>query len=639
MCTTFDAIVDQLRGFLIPNNRHFVPLLRVKEWHFLFWTLKASHLKLEYKGTHDIHFLISLYWLELSVGPARLPSSPLWSEQNLSQTIHTSHSFRYIHYLHLLHHSLHCIPTMSRIDALLVMADAISSRSESISLSVEESNNLVLRIIQLNSHITYADSEIDTMTELLNKNNICINEFEKLNERSFFLDSNLHLNEKFTNLTSFHNLTKEYSYILETFRHHNQRYLVDTEDSAPVTKSSESGLKSKLSISNLNLRPLRCRNLKVERKKSRYRLSAAYTLNPLQEGESEARRDISKLSADTNETYHSLMGSNHDSTSISSALDTHSFEQYDGPAYTESPTFKQLSPSNMELLDYDGDNVSQSSGLSLLPSPPKFDLENFNQFLRPSRIDLRTTFAGAPLKKSSSHDLIFSENKPSIKSTFKFHNPADTIINKGNMCQPTVETISTSTVSEGPQKRPAKSFKDHSASILHQANAVEESPIRKRQPITPRKNSITIFNLLNSPLGSPRGFVSTRTQQEPPRRGSIDQLSKSLTSNFLHLMYNNPSPSTVSQKVGTSRESPPEGIKKLRKGLQDPISIPNQIKSQRLPPTNLQNSRRNSSLHSSIIVGRKESRPVSGSSLPSKHAKTPLRKALFRLVLSESLLL
>ncbi|PVH15708.1 uncharacterized protein CXQ87_003554 [Candidozyma duobushaemuli] len=521
---------------------------------------------------------------------------------------------------------------MSRIDDLLRMADAISNRSDSIASSMDESNTLISRIISLNSQITAADSEIDAMTELLNKNNVCINEFEKLHERSYFLDSNLHLNESFTNETSFLNLNKEYNYMLDTFRHHNQRFLSHEE---PVQQNHvpNKELKNMLSISNLNLRPLRCRNQKVEKKKSRYRLSAAYTLNPLSENE-EAIRNISKSSAGTYDHQDSIMDMQHDTTGISSSSETHDYDFYGGSA-SESPTFKRLNPVDMNKLDLDIDSLSHCSGLSGSPVSPKFDLDNFDDFLRPSRVDVSKAFP-APLKKSSSHDSIFSEKEKTFKPSFKFHNPAATIINKGNVSQPTVETIFTSTVEDKPQQGPSRSFKDHSKNILHQLKP-DDSPIKKQQPVTPKRSNINIFNLLNSPLGSPRGFSNQAPAHNTARRGSIDQFGKSLTSSFLHLIHNNPSPSKTQAPAAptVNHESPPEGIKKLRKGLRDPISIPNDIKSRRLPPG--ENSFRSGS-HSSLTIGNNKANIVQGRGLSKRPMNGPSNQQSFRQVLSESLL-
>lgn len=524
---------------------------------------------------------------------------------------------------------------MSRVDDLLRMADAILNRSESIALSMDESNTLILRIIQLNSQITSADSEIDAMTELLNKNNVCINEFEKLHERSFFLDSNLHLNESFTNETSFINLNREYTYMLESFRHHNQRYLSAEEPvEQPAPQNKE--LKNMLSISNLNLRPLRCRNQKVQKQKSRYTLSAAYTLNPLLENE-ETLRNVSKLSAETYDNPDSLMEVPHDSTSISSSSETNEFENYAG-SVSESPTFKRLNPVDMSKLDLEIDQISHCSGLSEQSVSPKhdfstsrFDLDDFSEFLRPSRIDLSK--AVPTLKKSSSHDLIFSENNAGLKSSFRFHNPAATIINKGNVSQPTVETIFTSTLEKKPSQGLSRTFKDHSQGILHQYKP-EESPVKKTQPVTPKKSNINIFNLLNSPLGSPRGFNQQAPVESNARRGSIDQLGKSLTSSFRHLIHNTSSPSQPPAST-SQHESPPEGIKKLRKGLRDPISIPNDIKSRRLPPP--EKGFRSGS-HSSLTIGNNKANIVQGQGLSKRPVKRTSNQQLFRQLLSESLL-
>ncbi|QEL61582.1 hypothetical protein CJJ09_003729 [Candidozyma auris] len=286
----------------------------------------------------------------------------------------------------------------------------------------------------------------------------------------------------------------------------------------------------------------------------------------------------------------------------------------DTSALSYSPTFKALNPIDMSNLDLDIDNVSLCSGISDSPETKKFELENFHDFLRPSRVDLRSA-------------------KDDSKPACKFHNPADTIINKGNVGKPTVEAIFTSTVEGKPQNLLTKSFKDHSTSILHQSKAADGSPVKKQQPTTPKKSNITIFNLLNSPLGSPRGFEQPR-QGAPPRRGSIDQLGKTLTSSFLHLMYGNASPSPASSIKAVNHESPPDGIKKLRKGLRDPISIPNEIKSRRLPPSSMDKEFRSGS-HSSLTIGNKTAR-IEG--LPKKSVRNSRSQSSFKQVLSESLL-
>ncbi|SGZ57329.1 CIC11C00000000297 [Sungouiella intermedia] len=76
---------------------------------------------------------------------------------------------------------------MSKLDTLLAMVDSLSTKSDRIVSSICESNDLIGLILEVNGSIAAADSEIDTMTELINKNNICLNEFEKTPREILFL--------------------------------------------------------------------------------------------------------------------------------------------------------------------------------------------------------------------------------------------------------------------------------------------------------------------------------------------------------------------------------------------------------------------------------------------------------------------
>lgn len=646
---------------------------------------------------------------------------------------------------------------MSKIDKLLSAVDDLSARSDTLVSSICESNTLIALILELNGDITTADAEIDTMTELINKNNFCLNEFEKLYEKSFFLESNLHLNQHYTNETSLDNLNREYSYLLSSFGHFNVHHLA--EEVQPPSENKE--LKNMLSISNLALKPLRCRTTKMTKQKSRYRLSSAYTLNPVQEG---AVRDFLKSSYDTNVSsvmdrdtttssestvgpdtsgecfakekkkginenseagpyaqgdhiergFHvqeygqeetkldqnanphmsydererekvsgtRIPGTNtvysqgfntqamygalsHESSYINdtnyqhelkynsgsediSALEnnTFAFKTQDIPAeyldfhypgtgddtFKASPqlaqaplAFADMSPVNLDSLDLD---EMDDFDLSNSDCSPSSDLD-FRLFLRQSRVDLRTAFP-APLQKSRSHDSVFS-GVP-LAPPLKFHNPALMLARvKKTVNEPTVEATYSNSYNASPFEVMGSNFKERSRRLLEDVTRdLPESPT-KLKPITPRrKSNFTIFNLLNSPMGSPSGM---EIHKEPQHRGSID-LGKSLAG--LLSLVGSKTPVTPTSHTAV-HFSPPEKIKKLRKDINEPIAIQSEVHHKRLPPP--ERHLRNGS-HSSLTIGPGNQKIISHgeSSIFKRPAVNRLNRQLLASALSESII-
>lgn len=536
---------------------------------------------------------------------------------------------------------------MSKLDSLLAMVDSLSIKSDHIVASICESNNLIGLILEVNGSIASADSEIDTMTELINKNNICLNEFEKLHEKSFFLDSNLHLNQLYTNETSLGNLRREYSYLLSSFSHHNVRHLHSTAMVENPVDFEEKTLKNAISISNLELKPIRCRNAKVTKQKSRYRLSAAYTLNPLQENS----RNVLKSSYDTNlsslmenESCNSSRTSvGHDGSKIRN-LDPNNYTEIlentfeNLPKADQLPTFGGLDPINSNYVNLD-DLEEYDFNLSDISPTSSEELENFHKYLRESRVDLRTAFP-VPLERANSHDSVFSAVK--MPPPPKFHNPAVMLAShaKEIINQPTVETIYSSSSKSGSSFDvfPGTSnFRDHSRRLLSEVKPVDipESPT-KHKPVTPgRKSNFTLFNLLNSPMESPSKKKISTKPLGSPRRGSIDFMSKSLASGFMGLVAKSLDPPSTSKSV---HFSPPEKIKKLKKGVRDPIEIRNEVQTKRLPPheRNLHNGS-----HSSLTIapGKKKIINHGESSIFKKPTVTSISQLRLQQALNEQLFL
>lgn len=487
---------------------------------------------------------------------------------------------------------------MSKIDSLLSLADSLSTRSDKLVNSICESNSLISLILELNGSIASADSQIDTMTELINKNNICLNEFEKLYEKSFFLESNLLFNQSYTNETSLDNLSREYHHLLSSFGHQNVCHLVQREVRPPAENKA---LKNMLLISNLELKPIRCRSTKVSKQKSRYRLSAAYTLNPLTGAPA---RDFLKSSQETVSTLMEVCERSERADSLVTSLENsmEHIEQRDrkperagmNSETTEQRSqdlpeklfiFRAMSPVNLSTVNLDD---LEEYDFSLSDNSPisSEDMDNFHKYLRQSRVDLRSAFP-APLIKSTLHDSVFSVHIPEQKpQPVKFHNPALMLSHaKEAVNQPTAEHIYSSSVKSGPvilsataaiNILPVSNFREHSQKLLSVLQEIPESPT-KSKPITPRrKSNFTLFNLLNSPMGSPSGFSIVKEEPSAGRRGSMDMVGKSLTSGLMSLVGNKP----ADPERRNSVQGPP---RQRKKGIRDPIEYRAEAQHKRMP--------------------------------------------------------
>ncbi|OBA18974.1 hypothetical protein METBIDRAFT_223745 [Metschnikowia bicuspidata var. bicuspidata NRRL YB-4993] len=585
---------------------------------------------------------------------------------------------------------------MSKLDSLLAMVDEISCRSDKLVGTVDESHKLILLIVDLNTSITKYDTEIDAMSQLATRNNAFLAEFQKLYERAFYLELNFGLNECYTNNTSFGNLYSEYDFLWNEFNATNQNTSpkctksefqnADMVSPAPeMHQSPEKKVKNIISISDLNLKPLRCKDSKVQRQKSRYRLSEAYTLNPLL---ALPIREI--LESSTNTKYSNVMSVlalDHErgddlsfisQTSVSGLpVSTSTSEEKD---LTRTPPFLDTEPKepksskanslpmlfkSLDLLDLDEDDMEDSGLLNYdchsLES--KFeDFENFHHFLRRSRINLKECFP-ARLERSKSDDSILTVKRGSDYSSLsqsasqqKFHNPTDMVsaLKKSLSNQPTLEAIYCR------KNDAASKFKEHSSKLLASQKELDICLVAGLPNPRKTQKNFDLFKLMNSPLGSPRGLDRPRiadkdqerntlanstisNRQIPQRRKSMDLFGSSFASSFINFV-SAPSSLPIHGVTATGKysdglivRSPPEQIKKMKKNAKEPIALINDIKSKRLPPSEQQ---LRSGSGSFLTIGPNRTKIINhGNSSPFK--KPTLRRlsqTLLTDALNESLL-
>lgn len=527
---------------------------------------------------------------------------------------------------------------MSKIDELLNLAESISSSSDSLLKSVSELNYVVSLLLEIHQSIVEADSEIDNYSQLIARNNSYLTEMQKLHEKSFFLEANLQTNDLYTNETSYSNLYKEYSYLWRSFGYDNLNFSVQDED-MPPKEQQRSRLNHMLSILNLNLKPLRCKSVKVAKKKSRYRITEAFNMNPLAPrlpsfppmASSQELRTISEalsryvLNASSSDVSSLMDESPHRNSITSTQTYGENSEEMQkinlqDLSFQVLTPFEDASPSISTPLNINKFNLNEVEHLDFdydSSSPVHSDFDDFHQFLRKSRIDLQSSFP--TLKKSVSYELVFSAPVTlKVEAPKKFHNPVDIIYTQKRemVTQPTVEAIYSLPFDAH------SNFREHSQKLL----AEEAKPIAivnnsraasNYMDMTPtRKPSVGLFQLMNSPLGSPRGLSDSPLVQCPKithkeRKGSIDLISKSLATSFMNLVGTSPGTSTLSTDFQTaSSKSPPEKIKKMRKDLKDPISARNDLLMKRRPPTDRE---RRNSIQSTVgdkPKSKKEAKPA-----------------------------
>ncbi|RLV92533.1 hypothetical protein JA1_003105 [Spathaspora sp. JA1] len=207
---------------------------------------------------------------------------------------------------------------MSNFDHILSLVNNIESKASQLISNSQDSLNLLNYSDLLNQEIANIDQEQDEIDDLINHNRKYQQHFQGLNERLFYLEQSLHHNDLLVNKNLFEGLTEEYMTVVDKLKV-NDSYtysssastvsaattavqeqedpdvswssIDDVEDEEielelpqETNLQSPPDVKKMISISNLKLKPIRCTsNTKslIQKKKSRYRLSAIYNINPI----------------------------------------------------------------------------------------------------------------------------------------------------------------------------------------------------------------------------------------------------------------------------------------------------------------------------------------------------------------------
>lgn len=291
----------------------------------------------------------------------------------------------------------------SRLDLILSFVDELDARSDVLLSTVHSSNKIINDILSINDEIEQIDNSIDDVRDLMVDNALNLNEFSNLYEKSFYLESNLQMNDLVTNQMSFEQLANEFRHLMKkleknddysmsrmTSTEYENVYENVYEEKSPKRKVSTTSTekyytkninvapssyikpfrnptiavskpllpKAQISMSNLQLKPIKCSTTKkLYKKKSRYRLSGIYNINPIAYDEYNSPLRTPQTSRDA------FLSSNN--TSISSNI-MHSGDEDDNETHSISTSPMQIRHRSNSLPETPSTNfadVFQSTGL------------------------------------------------------------------------------------------------------------------------------------------------------------------------------------------------------------------------------------------------------------------------------------
>lgn len=176
--------------------------------------------------------------------------------------------------------------------------DRLESKSNALLQTARDTSSLVHLASKLHNKIIHADETIGTLNHAISENYSCLHKLDQLHEKTFFLESSLPSNDTLTSETTWSNLNTEYKYILtqcKTLRANVSNKFEEEEEEEVGslhdynnnnnnnnnTPKDFKSLKNSISVSDIRLKPIRCRSKKMYKKKSKYRISSIYNINPL----------------------------------------------------------------------------------------------------------------------------------------------------------------------------------------------------------------------------------------------------------------------------------------------------------------------------------------------------------------------
>ncbi|KAK6200018.1 uncharacterized protein RJT21DRAFT_38784 [Scheffersomyces amazonensis] len=202
----------------------------------------------------------------------------------------------------------------SRLDQICALVNSLEHKSNQVFTTASQTSSLLNTF----SHsITQLNREVDDITHQMENNYTYVREFTNLYEKAFYLETSITSNDHLTNLATFDNLAQEYKFLLDKLSH-NESISTINDTSTSTTSTTTTIVKpisNKISVSNLQLKPIRCNSKKVYKRKSKYRLSGIFNVNPVSISTSNNNNN-STINSNNNTTSNTTTNSNSTSNSV-----------------------------------------------------------------------------------------------------------------------------------------------------------------------------------------------------------------------------------------------------------------------------------------------------------------------------------
>lgn len=505
----------------------------------------------------------------------------------------------------------------SRLDQLLFLVDSIEIKSDVLIQSIHQSSNLIDSLSKNNDQISTYDIQIDNSNQYLKNNYQFANEFHQLNSRLYLLEHDLVHNDSITNNNIYNNLNDELNYLKTKYKQHDTFLGVSNHEATqPLSNHSSNqslALPKSISVSNLALKPIKTKPNKVYKKKSHYKISNIFT-NPILD----SPVDMKSLGNQSSSVSDSC-------DSIDNIMDVTYPHSHDTTPEIEADSFNidlDSKPSMQEIEDFTDHGVNfeyeydDNDNESTLSNSPSLGFENFELYLRKSRLNLTQNSYPFALKTSISDASINSSkntedsDQKTEKSTFKFHNPIQNIKPSHELVTPTIEPIYYT-----KEQKPVK--ETSSESLL---SKMINTPISSPEP---KESSFSFLNFIQSPKSKTPNITAKLNEIQDlvpskPRKSSL--IGSSLTDSFLQLMQTETNRSltpnlNLTPVLVQQNSKPITARRRKRNKLEDlksvpktkPITILNEAQIKRLPAPKLSSS-------SSLILESNRSFVIHGES-------------------------
>lgn len=176
---------------------------------------------------------------------------------------------------------------MSRIDQLLSIVENLERKTECILSTFQTTNDISNKLDHLNDQLSTFDIRINDTNNLIIKKFEFLNGYNDLLLRTNMFELNVHNNDPLTNQHILLNLDHEYQQLKAKYgvedkqsfpsqKFQNVEMFKDPVEIKSPMKSRSQKLRASLSISNLSLKPIKCKPNKVYKKKSHYKISNVF---------------------------------------------------------------------------------------------------------------------------------------------------------------------------------------------------------------------------------------------------------------------------------------------------------------------------------------------------------------------------